>query len=135
MSHKKKELKREYRLNPKPMGVFQIRNLVNEKVFLGTSLNLPAILNRHQFQLQIGNHPNKVLQAEWNQYGSGNFVFEILDELTPREDPAYDYKPDLAFLEDWWLEKLEPYGENGYNEKKKSQEEKLRIIMKSTQKE
>src|SRR5262245_45518316 len=103
MNDKKRVLKRDYKQNHRPMGVFQIRNLVNEKVFLGTSLNLPGIFNRHQFQLQMGGHPNKALQNEWNQYGCNNFVFEILDELTPREDPSYDYRPDLEFLEDWWL--------------------------------
>jgi hypothetical protein len=31
-------------------------------------------------------------------------------------------------LEDLWLEKLEPYGEKGYNERKLSREERLRMI-------
>ncbi len=62
---------------------------------------------------------NKKLQAEWNELGSQSFVFEILDELTPGNDPAQDYRTDLAFLEALWLEKLEPYGDRGYNEKEK----------------
>ena len=134
MDSKKKERKREYILSPRPIGVFQIRNIVNEKVFLGSSLNLTGIFNRHQFQLRTGNHPNKGLQADWNQYGSDNFVFEILDELTPMEDPAYDYTSDLAFLEDWWLEKMKPYADRGYNERKMSKEEKLRKIAESSRK-
>lgn len=60
--------------------------------------------------------------------GSENFVFEILDELQPNPDPNYNYSVDLAFLEELWLEKLEPYGERGYNERKKGKEEKLRLI-------
>ena len=117
------------------MGVFQIRNVVNEKVFLGTSLNLPGIINRHHFQLGMGSHPNKALQDDWNRYGGENFVFEILDELTPKQDPTYDYMPDLEFLGDWWFQRLEPYGNRGYNEKKKSREEKLRMIARSNQRE
>jgi hypothetical protein len=34
----------------------------------------------------------------------------------------------LEVLEDLWLEKLEPYGERGYNERKKTSEERLRMI-------
>ena len=128
MSDKKKDLKREYKLNHRPMGVYQIRNIVNDKVLVGSTLNLPGIFNRYKLQLKMGNHPNAALQAEWNEFGAESFVFEILDELTPRENPGYDYHEDLTSLEDLWLEKLEPYGERGYNEKKIGIEEKLRRI-------
>src|SRR5262249_43715512 len=128
MSDKKKELKREYKLNHRPMGVYQIRNTVNDKVLVGSTLNLPGIFNRYKLQLKEGNHPNAALQAEWNEFGAESFAFEILDELTPRENPGYDYREDLTSLEDLWLEKLEPYGERGYNEKKMGTEEKLRRI-------
>lgn len=124
----KKDLKREYKQNLRPMGVFQIRNTVNEKVFIGSTLNLPGIFNRHEFQLKMGGHPNKILQADWNEFGAENFEFEILEEVFPRENPDYDYAADLEVLEDLWLEKLEPYGERGYNERKKTREERLRMI-------
>jgi len=129
MDHKKKEeLKREYKQNHPPMGIYQIRNLTNEKIFVGSSLNLPGIFNRDKFALQMGGHSNKALQVEWNEFGSDNFAFEILDEIEAKEAPGYDYRKDLAFLEELWLEKLHPYDERGYNKKKKSQEEKLRQI-------
>jgi len=124
----KKRLKQEYKQNPRPMGVFLIRNMVNKKVFVGVSLDLPGIINRHKFQLTMGNHPNTRLQAEWNEFGSESFAFEILDQLNPQDDPHFDYREDLAFLEDLWLEKLQPYDDLGYNERKLSREEKLRRI-------
>lgn len=128
MTDRKKQLKREYKLNHRPMGVFQIRNLVNEKVFVGSSLNLPGIFNRHKVQLQTGGHQNKVLQADWREFGAASFAFEILDELTPKEDMAYDYREDLTLLEDIWLEQLQPYGERGYNVPKKDRAARLRMI-------
>jgi group I intron endonuclease len=123
---RKKELKREYKLNHRPMGVYQIRNMVNEKVLIGSSLNLPGIFNRHKSQLKAGNHQNGALQAEWNEFGGENFAFEILDEITPKE--GRDHREELAFLEDLWLEKSQPYEDRGYNEKKKGREEMLRLI-------
>ena len=108
------------------MGIFQIRNLKDEKVFVGSSLNLDEILNRHEFSLKMGVHANKTLQKDWNAHGSENFAFEILEELEPREN--LDSKKELAVLEDLWLEKLEPYDEKGYNERKKTREERLRMI-------
>jgi hypothetical protein len=124
----KKEIKREYQQSHRPMGVFQIRCLANEKIFVGSSLNLPGILNREKFSLQQGGHKNKTLQADWNTFGETGFAFEILDELSSREDPAYDYREDLTVLEDVWLEQLQPYGECGYNEPKKNREQRLQMI-------
>lgn len=128
MSDKKKKLKEEYKQKGDPMGVYQIRNTVNDKVLIGASLNLTGILNRHKFGLQMGNHQNRTLQAEWNEFGAESFAFEILDELTPTEAPGRDYREDLASLEELWLEKLQPYGDRGYNEKKMGREERLRMI-------
>src|SRR5436305_633127 len=110
------------------MGIYQIHNLSNGRVFVGAALNLPGILNRSKGQLRAGNHSNKKLQAEWNQLGGDRFVFEVLDELSATEGADHDYKAELAFLEELWLERLAPYGERGYNEKKKGPEERLEEI-------
>jgi group I intron endonuclease len=122
----KKDLKREYRETKIPMGVYQIRNLTNEKVFVGASLNLSGIFNRYRFALDSGSHPNKPLQADWNELGADKFAFEVLEELESRV--SLDDKAELAVLEDLWLEKLEPYGERGYNAPKMTREERLRMI-------
>lgn len=108
------------------MGIFQIRNLTNDKVFVGSSENLNGIFNRHEFQLKSNLHANKDLQKDWNETGRENFVFEILEELELREN--LDNKKELEFLEDLWLEKLESYCEKGYNARKKSLEERLQMI-------
>ncbi|HEX5731602.1 MAG TPA: GIY-YIG nuclease family protein [Blastocatellia bacterium] len=125
MRNRKKELKKEYKLAHTKMGIYQIRNLNNGKVFVGAALNLPGILNSNRLQLSAGSHPNKKLQAEWNEFGDESFAFEVLDELSATEGAGYDYRPDLAFLEELWLEKLQPFGERGYNQRK-GREERLR---------
>lgn len=108
------------------MGVFLIRNNLNDKVFLGAGLDLQGIINRHKFQLKNSVHQNRSLQADWNEFGSNNFAFEIVDELTPRDDLEFDYRAEVDFLEKLWLEKLQPYGDRGYNLTKLSKEAKLR---------
>src|SRR5690349_12143048 len=129
MNTRKKELKEQYKLSHTPMGVYQIRNLTNGKVFVGTALNLPGILTSNRLQLKSGRHPNNKLQVEWNEFGSESFAFEVLDELAATEGPDYDYRADLGFLEELWLEKLQPYGDRGYIEKKKGREERLKEIV------
>jgi hypothetical protein len=124
----KKPLQKNCRQRSRPMGVFLIRNNLSNKSFLGTGLDLHGIMNRHKFQLSRGIHPNKSLQADWIEFGSDNFAFEIVDELTPREDVDLDHRKELSFLEDFWLERLQPFGERGYNERKLSRAERLRRI-------
>ncbi len=97
------------------MGVFQIRNKVNGKILIGSSSNLPAILNRFKTELRMGNCRNASLQKDWNEFGPEAFVFEELEILKPLDDPNYEAAEDLRFLEELWIEKLKPYGEKGYN--------------------
>ena len=123
-----KRLKKDYQQTPRPMGVFLIRNNHSDKVFLGAGLDLHGTINRHKFQLNNCVHPNRRLQADWSQLGSDSFAFEIVDELTPRPELDMDYRAELAFLEKLWLEKLQPFGERGYNEPKLSRAELLRCM-------
>jgi hypothetical protein len=118
----RKDLIRQYKETRRPMGVYRVHNTVSDKSLVGASADLPAILNRHQAQLKFGAHPNKKLQADWKALGPDAFAFEILDTITPPEQPAYDPSDDLKVLETLWLEKLSPFDEHGYNVKPKTVE-------------
>lgn len=110
-----KEVKREYKERKKPAGIFQVKNTSNGKVLLGSSLNLEGPLNSHKFMLSTGLHNNKKLQKEWNEYGADKFVFEILEVVKVKDDPNFDLRDELTLLEQIWVEKLQPFGERGYN--------------------
>jgi len=111
----RKELNREYKERVKPAGVYQVKNLANGKVLLGSSLNLEGPLNRLKFMLKIGSHTNKALQKDWDEFGPEQFVFEILEAVQVKEAPNFNLKDELTLLEMIWLEKLQPFGERGYN--------------------
>jgi len=110
------------------MGVFQIRNKASEKIFIDSSIDVPGKINRHKFQLNAGLHRSRSLQEDWNEFGESAFHFETLEPVEPRSDPEYDYAADLETLKELWLEKLEPYGERGYNKRTLTREERLRMI-------
>jgi group I intron endonuclease len=111
----RQDLKREYKERKKAAGVFQVKNTVNGKVLLGSSLNLEGPLNSHRFMLEIGRHRNALLQKEWNEYGAEKFVFQILEAVKVKDDPHFDLNDELTLLEQIWLEKLRPFGDRGYN--------------------
>ena len=50
MDHKK-EIKRQFKESKSVAGVYQIKNIQNQKVFLGSTLNLKT-LNGKTFQLE-----------------------------------------------------------------------------------
>jgi hypothetical protein len=130
MTEDRKQLKKNYQQGSRPMGVFLIRNNLNDKIFVVAGLDLHGIINRHKFQLTNGSHVNRQLQADWDQLGSDNFAFEIVDELKVCEDPGLDARQELESLEDLWLDRLKPFGEGGYNEPKLNRAERLRRIAK-----
>ena len=115
MVKSRQDIKREYKERQKQAGVFQVKNMSNGKVLLGSSLNLDGPLNSHKFMLTIGRHRNEALQAEWNQYGPDNFIFEILEVVKIKDDPDFNLNDELTLLEQIWLEKLQPFNERGYN--------------------
>ncbi|MFH0734011.1 MAG: GIY-YIG nuclease family protein [bacterium] len=111
----KNELKKKYKETLTPMGVYKIENKINKKIFIGSSLNITARFNRHQMELKFGSEDIKELLDDYNKYGLENFEFRIVDLLKRKDDPTYNYRKDLAELENMWLEELQPYGERGYN--------------------
>jgi hypothetical protein len=112
-------LKRQYKENPPPAGIFRITNRANGKVFIGKGINVRGKLNGQQLQLKWRSHPNKAMQEDWNHFGPEQFSFEVLDYLQPADDPGRDLQTELAALEELWIVKLECYGDKGYNEKPK----------------
>jgi hypothetical protein len=119
LRHKQhKELIQQYKSASRPLGVFLIRNNKTDRVFLGSGIDLRGTINRHRFQLSTGSHPNRELQADWNQLGANNFAFEIIEELQPRNETSFDSKSELEFMKKMWLDKLKPYGDRGYNKPK-----------------
>jgi len=111
----RKDAIREYKERKKPAGIFQIRNIANGKIYLGSSLNLEGPLNSHKFMLTIGRHRNAALQEDWNSYGADKFVFEVLEVVKVKDDPNFNLEDELTLLEQIWIEKLKPVGEGGYN--------------------
>lgn len=102
----RKALLRDYKERIVPMGVYRVINKMTGNSLVAASTDVNAILNRHLAQLRMSAHPNRALQADWAAHGPDSFVLEVLDTLTPSDDPGYDPADDLAALEDMWLEKL-----------------------------
>lgn len=88
-------------------GIYLIRNIINNKVYVGQTRNFTNRKRSHFKELGIGRHYNKYLQRSFNKYGSNNFEFEIIERC------PIDF---LNQKERFWIKKYKSeYNEYGYN--------------------
>lgn len=64
-------------------GICQIRNLVNGKLYIGSSHDIKQRWAKHKVFLNKNIHHSKYLQNAWNKYSKKNFKFEILERCIP----------------------------------------------------
>ena len=87
-------------------GVYKITNMINGKIYIGSSNNIHNRWSQHKTSLNAKTHNNIHLQNAWNLYGDHNFKFEIIEECSP--DIQYE-------REQYYLNILNPFEERGYN--------------------
>lgn len=64
-------------------GIYQIRNLVNGKRYIGSAKCFRVRWNSHRANLRRGAHHSRHLQSSWNRHGEDSFVFEIVELCAP----------------------------------------------------
>lgn len=90
-------------------GVYQIRNTLDGKVYIGSSVNLDKRLPEHRRKLTSGRHSSPHLQSAWDKYGASNFVFEKLLVCSDK---------DILFYEQRMIDGYEAMNpERGYNKR------------------
>lgn len=93
-------------------GVYMIQNIVNGKMYIGSSKNINKRFIEHRLHLRKNKHYNTHLQRAWNKHTENNFKFIILEEI------SFD-KSKLKNLEQKYLDIYKPYDhEIGYNMRK-----------------
>ena len=63
----------------KRTGIYQIRNKVNNKIYVGSANDLQARRREHLYDLINNKHHNSHLQNAFNKYGEKNFIFEVIE--------------------------------------------------------
>lgn len=94
-----------FKLGNKVSGIYCIENIINNKVYIGSSSNLRRRYNTHKTKLCCNIHTNKHLQNAVNKYGIENFVFKVIEECAIE---------DLIVREQYWLDVTQAYI-TGYN--------------------
>lgn len=84
-------------------GIYKITNKVNEKIYIGQSVNIEGRCRSHRRKYHFN---NSLLYRAMNKYGINNFTFETIDKCR---------KEELNDKEMYWIKHYESNGINGYN--------------------
>ncbi len=106
----KTAIKKAYKDTTRPMGVYRITSTQNNKVYIGSAIDVPARINRHKAELRFGSHRNSELQEIWRSFGESAFEFEVLDVLDHEKGLQANPLEELHILLQMWIQKLEKQG-------------------------
>lgn len=89
-------------------GIYCIENIVNNKKYIGQSIDIYTRWYKHKYELNAGKHDNDYLQKAWNKYKEHNFKFYILELCE---------KAKLNELEIYYIDKYNTFKDRnvGYN--------------------
>lgn len=95
---------------PAKAGIYRIRNILNGRVYVGSTINLKTRLRNHLAMLKAGRHSNSFLSRDFKKCGENSFIFEILEFI--------DDSGVLLMVEQKYLDELYDNCNNCYNMRK-----------------
>lgn len=84
----------------KKVGIYCIENTLNNKKYIGSSINIYQRGLKHRSVLRSNSHPNNKLQNSYNKHGEDNFIFYIICECS---------KEDLIRIEQHYIDCYLPF--------------------------
>jgi len=111
----KKQISKDYKSQKQLEGIYAVLNKIDNKMYIGTSKNLPAVIRRFDFTLKMGSFPIQELIDDYKKHGADNFEIKILDELEIKNETEKEINDELKTLEEMWIEKLRAEGLGFYN--------------------
>lgn len=91
-------------------AIYIIQCLINDKVYVGSAVNVYSRISTHKANLNLNKHSNKHLQSAYNLYGAENFEFKIVEVV---EDKNLLLKKE----ENWILWLNASNREHGFNKR------------------
>lgn len=91
---------------PKTSGIYKITCTANGKIYVGSSNDISIRWHHHKKALRKGKHHSIYMQRCWSKYGEQSFVIEVIELVMPSS---------LLEREQYWLDKIKPFGQKGFN--------------------
>ena len=81
-------------------GIYLIKNIVNNKIYIGSAKDINRRWVQHKSSLRLQTHHSKKLQNGFNKYGVDAFVYSIVELCS--EDA-------MMIKEQYWIDLLTPW--------------------------
>lgn len=90
------------------IGIYKITNIINNKVYIGQSINIEKRVKEHFYKVQCSKDIsfNSILHQAIRKYGAENFTWEVLIECSIE---------DIDKLEQKYIQEYNSIAPNGYN--------------------
>lgn len=88
-------------------GIYAITNSINQKVYVGSAVNIGRRWTEHRTTLKQKKHHSKKLQNSWNKHGAESFSFSVIEYV-------YDLN-ELILREQYWIDLKKSASAFGYN--------------------
>ena len=103
----KKELREQYKERKVIGGVYVIRNLLNNRLLLDSTVDIQGSRNRFEFAQKTGSCVDMKLQKDWAAQKASDFSFDVLEELEMSQTQTRsEFKADIEYLRKSWVEEL-----------------------------
>jgi group I intron endonuclease len=79
--------------------VYEIRNMLNGRHYIGSSITPQNRKRRHFYDLRHSYHRSKFMQRDFDKCGESSFVFSILESTTAK---------DILSREQYWIDSTAP---------------------------
>jgi group I intron endonuclease len=80
-------------------GIYKIKNIINDEIYIGASTDLISRENHHLSSLNKNTNRHPLLQRAFNRYGKGNFIFKTI---------LYCEKEELSYYEQKLVDEWKP---------------------------
>lgn len=80
-------------------GIYKIINVLNNKIYIGSSINVTSRIRNHFNDLKAKRHKNNYLQNVYNKYGKEIFTWSLIEKCK---------KERLLEREQYYLDSLKP---------------------------
>lgn len=79
-------------------AIYKIENILNGKIYIGSSSNVDKRWIRHQKDLKGGRHHNTYLQRSFNKYGEECFEYSILETLKEDCNISFQFEREAYYI-------------------------------------
>jgi len=114
-------MKTNYNGHANKSGIYQIKNLTNGRIYIGSAKLFKTRYNHHIVSLRKGTHHNKFMQRDFNKCGEDSFIFEVIEVVVG------DSRFDRLLIEQKYIDIHYDNGKSCYNAEKNIKDLKRRF--------